>query len=226
MTTDLHGHESGMPSKRVLLRAQPTEKFQRHDVVLEKDGLQRSIGATIALLKRAQVTIEKAERRIATQGERIRLLEDLNTTDELTGLFNRRGMALALNREIARIRRGHSSSSLLVFIDMENLAAVSEQYSAQAGESCLKLVARILEIETRSMDLAARICESGFALLFSGSPADVALERTQKLALRLNNLSLIRRGREIQINTSIGLKAIGGYDTAEILLAKSEEHDR
>lgn len=185
---------------------------------LEKEGLRRSISATIALLKRAQNVIENAEHKILLQNERIRVLEELKSIDELTGLHNRRGFHTAFAREIACTRRGLNDGGLLVLVDMENLASVVENYGEEAAESCLKLVARIIEGETRAMDISARINPGEFVLLFSNTASDVALERAQKLASRLNNLSLIRRGREIQISTSIGLTAYGPEDKPDALI--------
>jgi diguanylate cyclase (GGDEF)-like protein len=196
---------------------------------LENEGLRRSISATIALLRRAQTLIEKAETRISAQDERIRTLEDLNVIDELTGLYNRRGFTMAFKREIARTQRGIDDGGLLIVVEMDNLQRVAEDYSADVGDSCIKLVSRIIASETRAMDISARVNPGEFILMFSATPTDKALERAQKLAGRLNNLSLIRRGREIQINTSIGLKDYGPESRPEILLppevviAKQEE---
>lgn len=185
---------------------------------LENEGLKRSISATIALLKRAQSLIERAEHKIVAQDERIRTLEDLNVIDELTGLHNRRGFTMAFKREVARTQRGLDDGGLLIVVEMDNLQRVVEDYSAEVGDSCIKLVARIIASETRAMDISARVNPGEFILLFSATPADKALERAQKLAARLNNLSLIRRCREIQINTSIGLKDYGPESRADLLL--------
>lgn len=231
MSSDISQHrQSASKSRQVLLRTRDVQKKAETGMadflpthLFEKDGLRRSIGATIALLKRAQATIEKAERKIALQSERIRILEDLSMTDELTGLYNRRGLYNAFLREVARARRGQIDGGLVIFVDVDNLAAVNEKYSAQAGECCLKFLARIIATETRAMDTAARLDNGEFVLLFSGTAADEALERAQKLALRLNNLSLIRRGREIQISTSIGLRAFGLHDRPETLFERNNE---
>lgn len=190
----------------------------RSKAALEKDGLRRSISATIALLKRAQNIIERAEQKIALQSERIRVLEELKAVDELTGLHNRRGFCLVFAREIARTQRGLNDGGLLVLVEMDNMASVASTYGHDTADSCLKLIARIIEGETRAMDISARINPGEFVLLFSNTASDVALERAQKLASRLNNLSLIRRGREIQISTSISLNAYGPEDKAEALL--------
>jgi diguanylate cyclase (GGDEF)-like protein len=190
----------------------------RHD--LEKDGLQRSIGAAVALLKKAQETIEQAEEKIAVQDLRIRTLEELTTTDELTGLHNRRGFLNAFSREIARIKRGYGNGGILVLVEIDSFESTRRAFGSEASDACVALVARILAGEVRAMDMVARLKKDAFVLLLSGTAAYDALERAQKLALRLNNLSLIRDKQEIQISASIGLKAYGASDKAEAFLSE------
>lgn len=223
MTSDfIQQSQSRGKSRHAPLLIGKVEKKDKRELgpapALEKDGLQRSISATIALLKRAHGIIERAEETIADQGERIRTLETLTVTDELTGLYNRRGFSAALMREIARTRRGLNEGGLLVLVEMDNLLSVQETYGTEAVSACLKMIARILEGETRLMDLCGHINRGEFMLLFTNAVSDVSLERTQKLATRLNNVSLIRRGREIQIATSISLTTYGPLDTPEDLL--------
>jgi diguanylate cyclase (GGDEF)-like protein len=190
----------------------------RHD--LEKDGLQRSMGAAIALLKKAQAKIEHAEEKIAAQSTRIRTLENLATTDELTGLCNRRGFLNAFTREIARVKRGLSEGGVLVLVEIDSYETTRRAFGQQAADSCIALIARILEGEIRAMDVAARLKKDAFMMLLANASPDQALGRTQKLALRLNNLSLVRNRQEIQISASLGLKAYGASDKVESLFAE------
>ena len=50
----------------------------------------------------------QVEQQIASQNERIEYLQSLSYTDELTGLFNRRGFAEQVKRTLAAARRGWS----------------------------------------------------------------------------------------------------------------------
>jgi diguanylate cyclase (GGDEF)-like protein len=217
MTSDMSQHQQAAYKKHPGLK--PTGKAAPLSVVGDADdsNLARTIGVTMGLLRRAQAVIEKAEHKISAQNERIRILEDLATVDALTGLSNRRGFDFAFIQETARVRRGHTEAGLVVVIEVDNLKTVRGLYGESAADDCLKFIARILEGETRIMDKAARVGQNAFAVLFSNTATDVALERTQKLAVRLNNLSLIRRGREIAIHTSISLKAFNEFDTAHDL---------
>ena len=57
------------------------------------------------LIIKAYAMVAEAERLIAAQRNRIKTLESLSFTDELTGLTNRRGFELAVKREVAAAQR-------------------------------------------------------------------------------------------------------------------------
>lgn len=166
----------------------------------------KTIHETINLLKRAQKTIEKAERVITEQTKRIQSLEDTNTVDALTGFLNYRGFEQAFVRERSRLSRQLDSAGMIVLIEIENFDHVKAKHGKTTSEACLKLVSNILRDEIRDMDSAARLKKNEFALLFAGASTDIALDRTQKLALKVNNLSLVKGTQEIQISASIRLQ--------------------
>ncbi len=189
---------------------------QRLDLYdLEKEGWQRSMSATVALLKYAQKMIDEAEQKLARQNNRIAQLETLATTDELTGLVNRRGFFESFIRELDKCERCISSGGLLVLIDLDNFKAINDTHGHMAGDSCLRLVARTLEAEIRTMDVAARLGGDEFVLLLSNTTKCEAAERAQDIAWQLNNLALAWYGDEIPVRASLGLKAYGKGDSAE-----------
>ncbi len=190
---------------------------------LEKDGLKRTIGTAITILGNARRMIENAERKIARQNRHIKELEEQATTDKLTGLLNRQGFFQAFARELGRTDRGHNEGGLLVLIGVDNFKAINHLHGAKASDTCLRLVANALKNEIRDMDIGARIDTDEFVLLFSNTNKDQALERAQKLALRLNNLSFIRGGTEIRVSVSLGLKSYGPGDTVYNIFQKADK---
>ncbi len=188
-------------------------------------GEDKTIDETINLLKRAQKTIEKAERVITNQTKRIQSLEELNTADELTGLLNHRGFEHAFQRERSRLSRNTEQNGMVILIEIENFDHVKSKHGQKTSDSCLKLVASILRDEIRNMDSLARIKKDGFALLFSGANTDVALDRTQRLALKINNLSLIKGIREIPINASISLQDFRPNTEFQTLFKGEKRHE-
>ncbi len=182
---------------------------------LEKDGAARKIGATVALLKHAFKVIERAEAIMTAQEERITQLEAMATTDELTGIGNRRGFYDAFVRELDLCDRDLSRGGLLLLVDLDNFKTINDTYGHQAGDACLRLVARTLGAAIRKMDYAARLGGDEFVLLLSNTEKDIAAGRAQMIAWQLNNLSLGWHGTEIPLHASVGLRGYSKGDVAD-----------
>lgn len=191
------------------------EALEQH--AREKDGWERSMSATLALLKQAHGMIEHAEDVIFTQEKRIRELEKVATTDELTGMLNRRGFYDAFTGDIERCNRGLIKGGLLVLIDLDNFKNINDTYGHLAGDAALRLVGRTLKNEVRAMDAAARLGGDEFVLLLSHTTKGDAASRAQDIGWKLNNLSLAWYGEEIPVRASLGLKGFGAGDTVETI---------
>ncbi len=203
--------------------------LDRHD--LEKDGWKRSMSATVALLRQAHDMIEKTEHIMARQEKRIAQLESLATTDELTGLKNRRGFFDDLVRELDRCERDLSTGGLLILVDLDNFKAINDTHGHMAGDACLRLVARALDAEIRVMDTAARLGGDEFVLLLSNTTKEKAAARAQNMAWRLNNLALAWHGNVIPIQASLGLESYKKgdrmeniFNAADLSLYASKKH--
>jgi diguanylate cyclase len=193
----------------------------RHDN--EKEGWDRSMNATLALLERARVLLSSAEQTIEDQGSQIKTLEDGSGICALTGLLNRRGFTKAFVKEVARTNRGFNEGGLIVIFNLENLANIESAHGKDAGETALKLIARALETEIREMDHAARIQHDEFVLLFAETSMEKALTRLQVMALRLNKLSLIWNNEEIHLSLSLGLKSFKRGERAEQIFKSASD---
>ncbi len=189
---------------------------------LERDGWWRTMSAGIAMIKYAHQRLDAAESVIAAQEQRIRELEQQVTLDELTGLLNRRGFFDAYLREIDRTSRGHSNGGLLILVDLDNFKMINDTYGHQAGDAALRLVARTLEANSRTMDACARLGGDEFVLLLANTERDKALVRAQNLIKQLNNLSLVWYGAELPIRASLGLKDYDGSETAENIFGAAD----
>jgi diguanylate cyclase (GGDEF)-like protein/PAS domain S-box-containing protein len=99
-------------------------------------------------------------------------LAALASLDGLTGIANRRHLDERLTEEWARARREGTPLSLLM-IDIDHFKAFNDQYGHQAGDDCLRAVARVLQAHARRPgDLAARYGGEEFALLMPGTEAE------------------------------------------------------
>jgi diguanylate cyclase (GGDEF)-like protein len=176
----------------------------------------------LAETRRLQRQLDQAMATIGRYEARIAQLDMLSTTDELTGLQNRRGFFLNFEGELDRCSRGLTAGGLLVLIDLDNFKAVNDTYGHAAGDACLRLVGRALLGMIRPMDSAARLGGDEFILLLSGAGARATAGRIQKLARMLNNLTLDWQGAAIAIHASVGLKEYGPGMKADAIFHEAD----
>lgn len=86
----------------------------------------------------------------------------LATTDELTGLWNRRGFA-----EQARLRWAQRSGAdaSVAFIDVDGLKLVNDDGGHDAGDALIRRIAEALTTNLRDTDVIARLGGDEFAVL-------------------------------------------------------------
>jgi len=93
-----------------------------------------------------------------------RLLEVAATTDDLTGILNRRAFIERANAERDRANRSKASLCLLM-IDIDHFKKVNDTYGHDVGDLALKELVRIVGKDLRSSDLLGRLGGEEFALL-------------------------------------------------------------
>jgi len=84
--------------------------------------------------------------------------------DPLTGLYNRRFLLEALEKEVSRSERYGSEASLVLF-DVDDFKLVNDQLGHAAGDDVLRAIAEVAEQCIRPSDSFARIGGEEFALL-------------------------------------------------------------
>ncbi len=173
-------------------------------------------------LDQARTMLDEAEQLIRTQEARIAQLENLALTDELTGLTNRRGLLLALKRELAVARRDKAASGMLVLIDLDGFKQVNDMWGHGVGDTYLQTVAGVLMKEVRSSDVVARIGGDEFAVLLTQIGSRAGLVRLERLEKAFNSKVMYGQERPIPLRASFGFSAYAAGDTTENILAAAD----
>ncbi len=173
--------------------------------------------ASKELLEELLALAAEAEQTVAEQSKRIRYLESLSVTDELTGLLNRRGFDAEFARALARADRS-DESGLLVLCDLDHFKAINDTYGHLAGDAVLSAIGGKLSRNTRQCDAVARIGGDEFAILFTQSDPDTAARLTNKLDKMLNTLVINWNGHQIPVSASLGFDSYGPGKTADTVM--------
>jgi len=126
-------------------------------------------------------TVLGAEQRVDQIRRRAERAEAEALMDPLTGLVNRRGWELLLDREEQRCRRYGALASVLI-IDLDGLKAVNDTAGHAAGDAVLRTAADVLRDAVRTADVVARLGGDEFAVL--SVETDLPAAHTERARLR------------------------------------------
>lgn len=116
-------------------------------------------------------------------------LNELATTDPLTGLSNRRLFDARVQAEWKRCSRTRRPIAILA-IDVDNFKKYNDGFGHAAGDECLKAVARTLAGTCRVGDMAARVGGEEFALLLPEIDAGGAGAAAERVRLIVEDLKI------------------------------------
>ncbi len=106
--------------------------------------------------------VAKLESSLDAEQSRNMLLNRISMTDELTGIYNRRGFYTAANR-ILRAAENEGRSAVLIFADLDNLKTINDNFGHDDGDYAITAAAEFIKSGLRSGDVVARIGGDEFA---------------------------------------------------------------
>lgn len=131
----------------------------------------------------------------------------LSETDELTGLFNRRGFAILADRLFDQAVRYNRTASVMA-IDIDRFKALNDSYGHESGDRMLERVAKCILDEVRHTDVVARYGGDEFIALLPETPAHGALDVAERIRREVAGSPLEVGGRSVLASISIG---VAGY---------------
>lgn len=130
-------------------------------------------------------------------------LSVISQSDELTGLYNRRGF-LEHAQSIIRNKKNKGKHGLIVYADMDNLKMINDKYGHDEGDFALKEIASILTDVFRRSDIVGRLGGDEFtalALVNIENYENIMRRRINEVTLRHNKAA----GKPYPIEMSAGI---------------------
>lgn len=175
-------------------------------------GLARDITARKLAEERSQQQARELERLAAK-------LEQLTLHDDLTGLYNLRGLQMLGGAAVETAVRAGSPVCVL-FMDLDDLKAINDGSGHAAGDAALIAVAGVLRDTVRNIDVVARIGGDEFVAVLVGPSAVEAGDLCERLSRGMPSPA---PGEHAQ-SVSIGVAALrpDGPRTLDDLIAAAD----
>ncbi|MGA2552957.1 MAG: diguanylate cyclase [Burkholderiaceae bacterium] len=138
-------------------------------------------------------------------------LRQQSIRDVLTGLYNRRFLEEALQREVWRAARhgpGLPSQGLvLLMIDIDHFKDFNDRHGHEVGDLVLTEVARVMQRDSRGSDVAARYGGEEFTVVLVDMPVALAVARAEQMRADIEALPRLHlaNGQAGTVTISIGL---------------------
>lgn len=161
----------------------------------------------------------RAQNRTRRMAEQLRLSA---TTDELTGLANRRAFMHALEIELARARRSGAPLSVAV-VDVDFFKRVNDEHGHAGGDDVLRALARIAEQTMRTGDLVGRLGGEEFAILMPDTDEMQARIACERLRAAVSGRKIrLGRGDDVAITLSTGVALLANGDDRDRLVSRAD----
>ncbi len=168
------------------------ELAARHEVKgpEELKRLARRFNRMAETLEASQASLSRLAADLDQQvRQRTRELEEQNrrfaqmaNTDPLTGLTNRRGLEIELDRYLSLSRRNLQPLAVIM-MDLDHFKTYNDKCGHLSGDTVLKAVAAALRGRARSSDVVARWGGDEFCILIPAADPQGALAATQRFVI-------------------------------------------
>ena len=175
-----------------------------------------AFNSMVVALDKARTELDERNELLQAQAAK---LEELATTDVLTGTFNRRKFNELILAEIERVRRYGHPLSLLV-VDIDHFKRINDTHGHDAGDEVLIVLAGLIRTGIRATDSLARWGGEEFVVL---SP-EVSVEEAAGLAERLRSAAGTYAYSFVgRVTASIGVAQHRAGETPDELFARADE---
>lgn len=180
---------------------------------IESILLSLALADRIRLLRKEKEELIRQERRLRQE----------SITDGMTGLYNRRLLWSALDKETAVAHENGLPLSLLI-LDVDNFKRFNDTHGHPEGDKVLIALADILLKQVRDKDSPCRYGGEEFVVVLPYTPMAKASGVAERIRLRFSQLRFDPEpDLQIQVTVSVGLAELKPGETPRELLSRADK---
>lgn len=141
-------------------------------------------------------------------------IEEMASTDKLTGLLNRHAFGILIDKLMAAYRRAPQAITILL-ADIDHFKKINDRYGHRTGDEILLGIAGQLRAALREADFACRWGGEEFLVVLRGCALDEGREVAEKLRQAIEAATPCAAEPTIRITLSIGVAQFDGAESID-----------
>ncbi|MBL8308110.1 MAG: diguanylate cyclase [Rubrivivax sp.] len=150
-----------------------------------------------------------------------RQLQSLASTDELTGLANRRALMAFAHEATADAQRENVPLALLM-VDIDHFKRINDAHGHPVGDEVLRHAARVLSAGLRERDRLGRVGGEEFVAVLPRATLEQARLVAERMRKAVEDARLAGPAGELCFTVSIGVAGLRRAETADALLQRAD----
>ena len=166
--------------------------------------------------------IERLRSQLTSYEARLAELDRLAHRDTLVDLPNRRSFLLSLEQLIARVDR-YGGPAAMLFVDVDGLKAINDEFGHVAGDKALVEVARLLVASVRKADFVGRLAGDEFGILLEHADELSAWQMALRVVETVDECQFCIKDVCLPLSVAIGVGMIQPGDSPEAVFARADK---
>jgi diguanylate cyclase (GGDEF)-like protein len=162
-----------------------------------------------------QVEAHTSELRVANAR-----LDRLASTDELTGVLNRRRF-MELAEQVCT--EHHDGNACIALFDLDHFKRINDGFGHMAGDVALRDAAAVMRQHCRAGDLLGRFGGEEFVLCLPGTAPPQAIAICERIRATLAASPIEHGGRRIALTTSAGITPLHAGESLNLWLSRADK---
>ena len=197
------------------------------EMLHDSSEVQALVSQTQSRLQAEQERAGAMQLRVRELEGELRRLSDEVSTDALTQVANRRGLAQAFQVERARLERsrhdGTAGTLAVGLIDIDNFKKLNDTLGHAAGDTALQKLAAQVREQLRPRDTVARFGGEEFVVLLPDIDAAEAQKVLTRLQRQLTASLFMHDNKEVFVTFSAGVTVLRDDEPLELALERADE---
>ena len=166
--------------------------------------------------------VESLRSELDRTNRRMREIEDVADTDALLPIPNRRAFVRELNRMISFAER-YGTPSTLMFIDLNDMKHINDEYGHDSGDKALFHVARLLVDNVRTTDVVGRLGGDEFGVILAQADEKIGGEKAQSIADIISQHPMLLGNKPYKMSLAFGTYTFRSGDKPDDALDKADK---